>query len=185
MNDFDVRWIIGAGILLVFILLMFGLWAGWRAKGRAQAGIPDPVPGETVSGEPFGAFDDVHYVATTLDERPLERIVRGPLAFRGRCRLEVLDDGVRVAIRGAESFAIPAASIRSVGARTATIDRAVERDGLTTLSWTAPTEGDGDAEGDAIVLHTSFRIVDRAERERAAAALARLNDATTTSSEES
>lgn len=181
MNDFDVRWIIGAGILLVFVLLLFGLWAGWRAKGRAQSDIPAPSPGTAVSGEAIGVFDDIHYVATTLDDRPLERIVRGPLAFRGRCRLEVLDDGLRVEIRGTDAFAIPATSIRSVGARTATIDRAVERDGLTTLAWGSPTVGDDDE----IVLHTNFRIVDRGERERAAAALQRLHDATTTSIEES
>src|SRR5690606_38159608 len=118
-------------------------------------------------------LDDVHYVATTLDDRPLERIVRGPLAFRGRCRLEVLDDGVRVSIRGAEPFAIPLASIRTIGARTTTIDRAVERDGLTSVSWVAPHR-DGELE---ILLHTNFRIVDRGERERATAALTQLHDA--------
>ncbi|GGA57367.1 hypothetical protein GCM10011490_03910 [Pseudoclavibacter endophyticus] len=196
MSDLDARWLIGAAILAVFVLLLFALRAGWRAKGRAQADICPPPPGDAVGGRLVERLDDVHYVATTLDGRPLERIVHAPLAFRGRCLLEVLVDGVRVTIRGIESFAIPRSSIVAVGARTATIDRVVERDGLTTVSWrlataeggaraSAPPVAAADADAESIVVHTSFRVVDSAERDRLEAALATLRPATTPSNEES
>lgn len=159
--EFDVKWLIGAALVVVFVLLLFALRAGWRAKGRAQADVPPPPSGDAVRGDLVARFDDVHYVATTLDERPLERVVADPLAFRGRCDLEVRTDGVRVAIRGTESFAIPASAIDAIGARTATIDRAVERDGLTVVSWRL---GAGAALD--VPVHTSFRVVDRAERTR-------------------
>src|SRR5690606_1828764 len=105
-------------------------------------------------------------------------------------------------------FAIPRAAIQAVGNRTATIDRVVERDGLTSVSWrlaTAPAGATGGSavsatggsaatsaaapptatDGDSIVVHTSFRVVDSAERDRLEAALATLHPATTPSNEES
>lgn len=180
MTGIDPRWLIGAALLLVFVLLLLGLRAGWRAKSRRQADIPPPPAASVVTGDVVERLDDVHYVATTLDERPLERIVDGPLAFRGRCLLEIAEDGVRVTIRGTEPFSIPAAAIDEVGARTTTIDRTVERDGLTSISWRL-----GAATEIEVPVHTSFRIVDRGERERIATALARIDDATTTPTEES
>ena len=161
MTGFDPLWWTAIILGVVFVLVLLGLWAGWRAKQRAQADIPAPPAAHAVDGAPVDRLDDVHYVATTLDERPLERIVRGPLAFRGRCRLDVLSDGVRVAINGTEPFAIPAHAIDAVGTRTATIDRAVERDGLTSISWRL---GAGDEL--EVPVHTQFRIVDPDDRAR-------------------
>lgn len=179
MNDFDARWLIGAAMIVVFLLLLLALRAGWRAKARAQADIAAPPAAGAVTGELIAAFDDVHYVATTLDERPLERVVSGPLAFRGRCQLEVRADGVRVTVRGTEPFSIPLATIEAIGARTATIDRAVERDGLTSITWRL---GAGER---AAQVHSSFRVVDRTEREQVNAALHTMHANQSTNSEES
>lgn len=166
----DPRWLIGAALLALFLLILLGLRAGWRAKQRAQAALPAAPPASAVSGELVDALDGVHYVATTLDSRPLERLVAGPLAFRGRCRIEVRRDGVRLAIAGAEPVGIPADAIDAVGAVTATIDRAVERDGLTSISWRLGAGTVAEA-----TVHTRLRVVERDERERLQRALAALH----------
>ena len=143
-----------------FLAVVSLLWLGWRAKGRAQAHLPAPLPvDEAAFGVPEAAWDDVHYVATTPCEAPLERLVGHGLGFRGRCRLELGRPGLTVALRGREPFLIPISAISSIERGTATIDRAVERGGLTVVRWNLAVH-----EGRHELVDTSFRVVDPGER---------------------
>lgn len=84
--------ILAASFLVVVALLRLG----WRAKSRAQAHLPAPLPvDEAAFGAPEAAWDDVHYVATTPFDAPLERLVSGGLDFRGQRRLELGRPGLR------------------------------------------------------------------------------------------
>lgn len=143
-----------------FLVVVALLWLGWRAKSRAQAHLPAPLPvDEAAFGAPEAAWDDVHYVATTPFDAPLERLVGSGLGFRGRCRLELGRPGLKVALNGRDAFLIPISSIASIERGTATIDRAVERGGLTVVRWNLAAH-----ECREELVDTSFRVVDAGER---------------------
>lgn len=144
------------GVTIVVLLL---LWLGWRARRRSQHGVAAPaqVPADALATD---EWDDVHYVATSEALRPLERITVPPLGFRGRADVAVVDDGLAVRVRGTRPFLIPTGSLLAVDAVTATIDRAVERNGLSAVRWTLG------GDDDAVEVETTFRIVDRDERAR-------------------
>lgn len=153
----------------LFVVILGLLWLGWRAKHRAQSSVPAPLPlDEDAFGVPDAAWDDVHYVATTPPDAPLERIVVHGLAFRGRCRLELGGPGLAVRLAGREPFLIPISSIASLERGTATIDRVVEHGGLSVVRWNL-----GEHVGREVLVDTSFRIVDPGERADFAARLAR------------
>lgn len=149
-----------AVILLSVALIVFTLmWLGWRARHRAQRHLAEPDA--ALTGELEAAtriLPSAHYVATTPSDAPLERIVVGGLGFRGRCALAVNDRGVLIGIRGESPFVIPWGALRSLELGTATIDRVVEREGLTVLRWQL---GKDDA---AKVVDTSLRIVNPDDR---------------------
>lgn len=168
--------ILGAAFLVVLGLL----WLGWRAKGRAQSAVPAPMPlDEAAFGEPEAAWSDVHYVATTPHDAPLERIVVHGLAFRGRCRIELGRSGLAVRLAGREPFLIPLSAIASIERGTATIDRAVEPGGLTVVRWNLAEHVAGET-----LVDTSFRIVDPAARADFAARVERRIVANATAPEE-
>lgn len=153
---------LGAALLLaaLFAVVLGLLWLGWRAKRRAQAEVPAPLPlDEAAFGAPEMAWDDVHYVATTPFDAPLERIIVHGLAFRGRCRLELGAPGLAVRLAGREPFLIPRSSIAAIERGTATIDRVVEPGGLSVVRWSL-----AEHTGARRLVDTSFRIVDPAAR---------------------
>ena len=165
---------VGAGIATAVIVGASGslvglMWAGWRRRQRSQAHLPEAplVPDDL--GAPRFALEDVHYVATSRTGDALERIVVRPLAYRGRATVEVCDRGVVLRISGERPCFIPVESIEEVAPAQATIDRAVERDGLVAIRWRlAPTES----------VETYLRVVDPAARRRLFDALAPLIPAT-------
>lgn len=131
------------------------LWLGWRHRQRQQRALPEPASLPAGLGEPTFAIDDIHYVATTEIERALERITVKPLGFLGRADLEVHPSGIAVGITGERAFFIPTADLIAVGRAQATIDRAVERDGLINLRWQLTPD---------FPVDSFFRVVDPAQR---------------------
>lgn len=126
------------GALLVIVavaavLLGLGVWA-WVRRTRRDEGLPAPVgelPGDArVSGTYPGL-----YVATTRAGEPLERLAIRGLGFRSRVDIAVTDAGVVLDLAGQPRMLIRADRIVDAGQATVAIDRVVERDGLTRLSW--------------------------------------------------
>ena len=123
-------------IVVVFAVLLLALMVlGWRARRRRQAGVaaPRPVPAET--GRSLGTFPG-RYVATTVADAPLDRIVVHGLAFRGSAELTVTDAGLLLRRAGAADLWIPRSELRHWRRATWTIDRVVEKDGLDLVAWT-------------------------------------------------
>lgn len=58
-----------------------------------------------------------------------------PLAYRGRAIVEVHPSGIAIAVVGERAFFIPRESITLVARTQATIDRAVEPNGLIAIQW--------------------------------------------------
>lgn len=130
----------GALIVMIaaaVVLLAVGVWA-WRRRTRRDSGIAAPV-GELPDGAaPTAAFSGL-YVATTRHDEPLERLAIRGLGFRSRVDVTVAagaaGGGVALDLTGQPRLFIPAGRIVSVDQATVAIDRVVEKQGLTRLSW--------------------------------------------------
>lgn len=141
--------------LLMAAGALFGMVRGWRRR----VARPVPAPPGPLGGPATAAWREVLYVATSLRDQPLERVAVPPLGHRGRADLVLRPGGLDVAIRGERPFGIPAGRLAGLARGTATIDRVVERGGLSVVFWTL---GEGER---AVEVESAFRIVDRSQRE--------------------
>ena len=141
-------------VVLVTILALAAMYAGWRGLRRRQTAIgrPKPVPDE------LGAIlhtAELLYVATTVAGQPYARIAIDPLGYRGKATVTVAERGIVLAITGAQDAFIPVQDLRTVDRATWAIDRAVETGGLVLIGWTLT----GPA-GQGTDVDTYLRVVD-------------------------
>ena len=122
-------------ITLVIAVLLIGLMAlGWRRRTRRDSALA--APSEAVpSGSLIRAAFPGLYVATTVHGAALERLAVRGLGFRAQADLTVTDDGVVLHLHGQDPIFIARHRLAAVDQATVAIDRVVERDGLTRLSW--------------------------------------------------
>lgn len=125
-------------VLFLIGLAVTGMIMSWRKRvardARFSVLLPDSsVFGHTVPPQEFSAL----YVSTTLATDPLQRVALPGLGFRADAHLLISADGLTIAPRGEKDTFIPAAQIVQIHRSQVTIDRVVEKDGLTALSWTA------------------------------------------------
>jgi len=127
--------LIPAIVILAMIVVAFAFMAlGWRNRRRRQAHLDVvPVPPSEIGDEI--AREHVLYVATTLAEQPLERVVVGGLGFRAKGEVQIARGGVVLDLAGAPPAFIPVGDIRGVGLATWTIDKGVEEGGLVFVRW--------------------------------------------------
>jgi hypothetical protein len=121
--------------IAVAALILYLLVFSWRRRARRDAGLGAgyelPAEPSTTSHE-----SETLYVATTVHDKPLERLVLPDLGFRGRATVTATPDGVTLAITGAHPVFIRASALLGVGLATWAIDRVVETDGLVWIAWT-------------------------------------------------
>lgn len=127
--------LIPALVILAMIVIAFVFMAlGWRNRRRRQADLDVvPVPPAEI-GEEI-AHERVLYVATTLAEEPLERVVVAGLGFRAKGEVRIARGGLVLDLAGARTAFIPVADIRGVGLASWTIDKGVEEGGLVFVRW--------------------------------------------------
>lgn len=133
------------GFLMISLVAVIALiiWQTVRnRRTKQEALIQEPLPASTA-----GQFE-TFYVATVFEADPLERVWAHGFAMRGKAQLGIDAAGVSVHRIGERSFLIPTNSIQAVGKASATLDKGVERDGLTVIHWSL---------GDSKVL-TNFRF---------------------------
>lgn len=121
-------------IVGVIVLALAAMLLGWRALVRRNGGLisPDSVPdsvGEVIAG------DKGLYVATTLAERPFERVAAHGLGFQSRSTVTIATNGITVARTGSSPFFIGSDSVLAVQRATWAIDKAVEPGGLVVITW--------------------------------------------------
>jgi len=148
-----------------------GMWLAWRARARrdAELSIDAPKP----SGELIADFSNAGYVATSRSDAPLERVAIPGLRYKGSARVTVRRDGIVIAVTGEEPVSIPAARVIDTSTARVRIGKAVERDGLSLLRWTAGSPANETAEARDVV-ESSFRFSDSSEQHRFALAVAEL-----------
>lgn len=119
-----------AGVAAVALALL--AWAWWR-RMRRDARYTAPV-GELPDGTGETVFPGL-YVATTRHDEPLERLAIKGLGFRSRVDVTVTSTGVALDLPGQPRIALTRDRLIDAAQATVAIDRVVERDGLTRVSW--------------------------------------------------
>ena len=118
-------------IVVVFMAVMLGAMAlSWWARKKRQSGYAELATVPTELGELLGEFTGLYLASTPVGE-PLNRIAVRGLGFRARTTIEVFTAGL---VFIGDRF-VPAATIDGIGRASYTIDRGVEPDGLTVVSW--------------------------------------------------
>jgi hypothetical protein len=122
-------------LVLGFLVVLLALGAlGWYRRKRRQSGIAAPQRPPADLGAVLGEFPGF-YVATTLAGDRLNRVAVHGLGFRAKTTVVVAERGVVVPIAGQADVFIPKGDITAASRATWTIDRVVENDGLTMISW--------------------------------------------------
>jgi hypothetical protein len=139
LRKYDVDKVIGAIVVFAIIsLAITGMILAWRkrvARDSRFSVLFSPEASVQHMSQP-AEFSGL-YVSTTLANNPLQRVTLPGLAFRADSSVLVSDDGVTIAPRGEAETFIPAQQIVQIHRTQVTIDKAVERDGLTAISWLA------------------------------------------------
>lgn len=139
--------VLAVGLVAVVVLLVY---LSNRSVRRAQEQVI-PKPAESLSTEhPHSAY----YVSTVFAEKALTRVWAHGLGGRGKAFLAISPAGVSISRLGEVGFLIPTKDLTGLARASATIDKAVERDGLLVLLWNLGEDQ----------LATHLRIVDPAKR---------------------
>ncbi|GAA4155330.1 hypothetical protein GCM10022286_04130 [Gryllotalpicola daejeonensis] len=144
-------------VVLVLLLILFGMWQGWRALVRRSAHLEPSHDMPAGLGEPL-VEARVLYVATTAQGRPLERLAITGLGFRAQGVLTVHGSGLVVSLDGAEDVWIPASSIDSAQPAQVVIDKAVEKDGLVVVTWGLHSLRE--STGETVLVDSYFRVLE-------------------------
>ena len=132
--------IVAAFVVVLVVVVVFALMTrAWKRRTILDRRYSANAPG--IEAPALGNADaqryEVLYVATTRADNALERIAIPGLAFRASAVLLMADHALEIAPRGEVSTVIPAAHIHAISRAQTTIDRVVEKDGLTAIEWTA------------------------------------------------
>jgi hypothetical protein len=164
----------GAIIVLVLIALsLAAMTLAWRKKAQRDSRFSLIVPGFTPSVEDSPETNyRCLYVATTLATDPLMRISIPGLTYRAQCSIGVSLAGLSISPEGENISHIPASQLIQLHRAQVAIDRVVEKDGLTAVSWNA-----FDTKIQDIVELTSFfRFQDFASRDECESSIQKLID---------
>jgi len=143
------RELIGFLAISLVVVIAVSVWLSTKKKRQVQEQSISAPSSATAQGE-FSAL----YVSTVFEQARLDRIWAHGLGMRGNAKLAVDSSGVSVVRAGEDSFLIPRKDLHLVEAATATIDKAVEKSGLTAIHWSL---------GDTKVI-THFRFTSPEER---------------------
>ncbi len=124
------RELIGFLAISLVAVIAMSVWLSTKKKRSIQEqSMSTPLPA-TSQGD-FSAL----YVSTVFEQARLDRIWAYGLGMRGNAKLAVDSSGVSVLRAGEKSFLIPRSDLHLVEAASATIDKAVEKSGLTAIHW--------------------------------------------------
>lgn len=175
-TEFTTLWV------LLAVLILAGMWWGWRSRSRRDAGILDASPARSLCGEVVAQFPRVGYVSTTPADNPLERVALPGLRYKGWAEVAVYRDGVEITVVGEAPVQLDVAQIRGVGAASGRVGKAVERDGLALLRWLpAPASsarpGERPEPSAERLLESAFRFADAEQQSRFGRAVEEITDA--------
>ena len=140
--------------LSICMLLAALALRAWRRRASDQAAeFSAPLEALEFFGDVL-AQAKAFYVATTREVNHLERINAYGLGARGLAQVLVFSEGLLIVRNGERPLAIDRSQLTSVEFTQVAIDKAVEADGLVSVSWVQ----------DGVSLATQLRIVDAGDR---------------------
>lgn len=142
-----------AVMALLLAALAYLAVRGWRSRSASQSGILPELP-HGFATEAEALESEVFYVVTTLANQPLERVMKHGLGNRGKAHAAFGSSGLSLQRVGEKDLFLSTNSIKSIATATATIDKAVERDGLVVITW---TNGLADFDTYLRILNRDFR----------------------------
>lgn len=144
------EWVLPVTILALLLgLAYFGMWLGWRRRGRKHD-LPELVPAPAVADLPPAKLEaGGRYFATTVTGDWLDRVVAQGLGPRSMVRLRLSRDGIDV-IRVGDSFRIKADALRGARHEQGIAGKVVPPHGILVVTW---QHGD-------LVLDSGFRLED-------------------------
>ena len=126
---------IAASMMIALALLLLGLaWWGWHNRRRRFHHLEGALIRELPGSPPLLSFDGL-YVATTVADKPMDRIPVGPLSFRAKARFSLHPEGMVIGAQGEAPVLLDAKAGIQAGLATWTIDRVVEPEGLVMIRW--------------------------------------------------
>lgn len=149
--------LLGAIVVVFFVLMA----RSWKRRGLRDTGLSAyPLPANPAQPSITAR---VAYVATTKHELPLERLLPLGLRFRAQGTLAVAKDGITINLAGSDALFIPASMLREITETTWAIDRAVESDGLSCVSWRMQQAEASEATS-GVIADSYFRVIDPLQR---------------------
>ncbi|WP_208012551.1 hypothetical protein [Cellulomonas shaoxiangyii] len=152
-------WLSVTLLLVVLVLALWGMRAGWRNRARRTALLVPALP--TAPADPGAARTEpaeAVYVSSTRAGDWLDRVVAHDLGVRSPAQVQVHDAGVLVRRTGARDVWVPADRLTAVGTTRGQAGKFVGPDGLVVLTWVPdPTTG--------TALDTALRLRHEADKD--------------------
>jgi len=129
------RALLVVGCLVLFALLLFGMRAGWRARGRRQDDVPAPSAAPAELGPELVPELTGLYVGSTVATQWQNRIVVHGLGLRAECTARLFRAGVVLDRSGASTIFIAAGQLVDARLEPALAGKVVGPGGLLVLRW--------------------------------------------------
>lgn len=121
--------------LALFLLLLLGMRAGWRNRGRRQADLPAPAPAPNELGADAAPPLTGLYVGSTVATQWQNRIVVHRLGERAECTARLTAAGVLIERQGSTPVFISRAALVDARLEPALAGKVVGPGGLLVLRW--------------------------------------------------
>jgi hypothetical protein len=146
-----MRFLLVLACVAFLLLMLLGMWWGWRNRARRQAGLPAlaSVPAEL--GDELAPRLAGVYVGTTFAASWQDRVVHGGLGLQANATATLHPKGVLIEREGAEAIFLPREAVAGARLAPGLAGRVVGAGGLLVIAWRL-----GDAE-----LDTGVRADDK------------------------
>ncbi|RVW04055.1 PH-like domain-containing protein [Rhodococcus xishaensis] len=131
-------WIVGC--VVIWALLVFLMYRGWKARAARQAARVGELPTVPADlGDPWIAQTTGLYVGSTLAPSWQDRVAVGDIGHRATGRISRWSRGVLLERDGASAIWIPDESIRAIRTERGLAGKVMTKDGLLVIRWELPT----------------------------------------------
>jgi hypothetical protein len=129
------RTLLVLGIIVFFLLCLWGMWLGWRHKARAQSVTVAPFP--EIPAEPGEVVLESSglYVSTTTAGNWQDRIVTRGAGLRTDAVWRLHPGGIAVERGGAPDFWIPREAVTGVRRDSRIAGKVMGTDALLVITW--------------------------------------------------
>ena len=145
------RLLLTLGIVVFFLICLWGMWLGWRRKARSQSARIAPFPEIPADPGEFQLESTGVCVGTTTAGNWQDRVVTRGAGPRSGAVWRLHPEGVAVERGGLPNFWIPRASITGIRSDSRLAGKVTAADGLLVITW---QHGD-------VALDTGFRADDK------------------------